>query len=96
MSKERTEQNRRLAANHPAFTGATGARFTGELPAGLNDRTGQLRREGVGATARRDARAELEARLPPAAPPPTASNPGGRLHRRATGSLLNTRNLQAG
>lgn len=69
MPKERKEQSRRLDANHPAFTGTTCAHFTGELPAGVNDRIGQLRREGVGATALRDARAELEARLTPAAPP---------------------------
>ena len=40
MPKERKEQSRRLDANHPAFTGTTCARFTGELPAGVNDRTG--------------------------------------------------------
>lgn len=45
------------------------AAFTGELPAGVNDRIGQLRREGVRRAAPRDALAELEARLTPALPP---------------------------
>ena len=40
------------------------AAFTGELPAGVNDRIGQLRRDGVHGAALRDALTELEARLP--------------------------------
>ena len=47
--------------------------FTGELPASVNGRVGQLRREGVRGTALRDALAELEARLVPPTPPSTAS-----------------------
>ena len=47
--------------------------FTSELPTGVNHRIGQLRREGVRGTALRDALAELEARLAPAATPPTAA-----------------------
>ena len=46
---------------------------TGELPAGVNDRIGQLRRDGGGGMALRDALVELEARLVPVAPPPTTS-----------------------
>ena len=49
------------------------AAFTGELPASVNDRVGQLRREGVRGAALRDALAELEARLSPPTPPSTAT-----------------------
>ena len=58
------------------------AAFTDELPAGVNHRIGQLRRDGVSGTALRDALAELEARLAPAAPPSTATNPAA-----ATGGI---------
>ena len=50
------------------------AAFSGELPASVNDRVGQLRRDGVRGTDLRDALAELEARLVPA-PPHTATDP---------------------
>ena len=50
------------------------AAFTGELPPGVNQRIGQLRRDGVSGTALRDALAELEARLAPV-PLPTAASP---------------------
>ena len=46
------------------------AAFAGELPAFVNDRIGQLCRDGVSGTALSDALAEPEARLPAAAAPP--------------------------
>ena len=48
--------------------------FIDELPAGINGRIGQLRRDVVSGAALRDALAELEARLVPA-PPHTATDP---------------------
>ena len=51
------------------------AAFTGELPAGVNDRIGQLRRDGVHGAALRDALTELAARLPAGDAAATVSAP---------------------
>ena len=58
------------------------AAFASELPTSVNDRIGQLRRDGVSGTALSDALAELATRLSTAGSRCAASRRGGPGHRR--------------
>ena len=72
------------------------AAFAGELPAFVNDRIGQLRRDGVSGTALSEALAEMETRLSTAGSRCAASRRGGPGHRRpwqSKGCWFNVRNL---
>lgn len=85
----------RRAADDLRRTERLRAAFAGELPAFVNDRISQLRRDGVSGTALSDALAELETRLSTTGSR-WAARGDGPAHRRpwrSKGSRFNVRNL---